>query len=210
LPSIAEYDELRRHPQPAYPQYEQVRERAQRGSRFVAPADLPRYGEVMARRGTDWCTAVLGRPVQPTIRDLSTVDARMLLIADELGLDPPLPDAVLAWRQVDARRAQQREQRAAEGERRRRERWEAARATSTVALEVRANAHGHRRGERGVLNHAVPLVDARSATRRHPSGRALCETPSRSQPLSLTDPVDEPATCVRCLNHAETLRPVGQ
>ena len=207
MPTIAEYDELRRHPRPAYPQYQAVREQAQRGGPFVDPTELARYGEVLSRRGTDWCTAVLGRPVAPALRDLSTLDARMLLVADALGLDPPLPDAVIAWRRVEAERAQRAQQAKAEQQLRRRERWERARTASQVQLEVRANAHGHQRGNRGVLNHAVPLADARSATRRHAAGRALCESASRATPLTLTAPVDEPVTCVKCLGHAQTLRP---
>jgi hypothetical protein len=92
MPTFAEIDRLRANPEPAYPEYEQVAGAARARGSLVDPAELPRMEAVVAPRGTTWCTAVLGFWMPATgLRGISVVEARMLVAADELGLDPGLP-----------------------------------------------------------------------------------------------------------------------
>ncbi|MCD9904591.1 hypothetical protein LUR56_39955 [Streptomyces sp. MT29] len=78
--------------EPEYPEYDQVRaEAARRSAGPIDPQILPKMAVVTARRGNLWCTAVLGRPFAGVAR-VPTVDAFMLLIADELELEPPVPE----------------------------------------------------------------------------------------------------------------------
>lgn len=194
---------------PTYPEYPQLWEQARRAAHgFVDPTHIRRLEEITHRRGADWCTAVLGRPFVG-LRRVSVAEAELLRLAHERGLDPPLPDEIVAARQAAADHramiAQQRRQRA---EQDRRE-WTEALGQAAVPAEVlpvRANVRGegrssHRGG--GPLHHVVPTVDLWSGPetrrRRHPAGRALCETEHRAKPLQLGEPTGEPATCVRCL-----------
>lgn len=76
----------------AYPEYEQVAAAAAAMPSTVNPAELAVMEEVACRRGPDWCTTVIGRPYSG-LEYTPLRDARMLVVADELGLDPPPP----AW-----------------------------------------------------------------------------------------------------------------
>ena len=87
-------------------------------------------------------------------------------------------------------------------------------ATCQVPVTVQPNVHGRRYGTGmgdGPLRHAVPAIDAVSGrSRRHPAGRALCETPHRARPLTLGPPAGAPATCVSCLKYTAIIRPAGE
>ena len=196
----------------AYPEYAELREEAERTCpRFVDPRGLLKDEEMRRRRGYDWCTAVLGRAYSP--RAITTVDAHMLKIADERNLDPPLPQSIL-----DARaEAQRREQKRTEQRQAYKERdvaaWADALEQCDVPVHVRPNTRGRRTPGHadgfndGPLRHAVPDVDAMSGrSRRHPVGRALCETERRAKPRELGEPTDEPVTCKGCLKLAPAIR----
>jgi hypothetical protein len=212
MPTIAELDELRRSPQVAYPEYAEIREQARRKARLpVDPREIPRMQQVIYGHTSDWCSSVLGYPFTGLGR-ISGTDADMLMIAHERGLDPLLPPWLVTWKEESAARQQLQDERREQGRARDREKWEHARAAGQAEVEVRPNVHGRRYGaswDDGPLRHAVPLADAVSARRRHPAGRALCESATRPQPLVLASPVDEPATCVNCIKYAAVIRPAG-
>jgi hypothetical protein len=201
--SIAELGELREHPIPEYPEYEQVRQEARRRSRgFVDPHNPAPGHRALLRRGTDWATGVLGFPVTPHTR-LSVLEDAMLAVADLRGITPPVPARIRQWHlHSTAYHAAQAAQ-ASQAGRRRQERSDAARAACRVPVTVRPNLNARR----NVENHFVPDVDARSGGGRlHQAGRPLCETPQRHRPRSLGDPVDAPVTCQSCLNFAPLVR----
>lgn len=198
-------------PRPTYPEYDAVEALArQLTPQFVSPANLWPDREVADRRGSDWCTAVLGRPFGFGTR--RTVHEQYLIIAaDRLDLDPPLPEWI-----AEGRRAGEEHQRhldEARGSRRERERdaWAAVLADATVELDVHLGSRP-RAWRDGELGHAVPRMDVYSGTRKvraHPRGRALCETPTRAKPLAIgesPEPDGTPATCVRCLEWAPRVR----
>ena len=63
MPTFAELTGIHAHPEPAYPEYSQLRARASAGQLAVAR----QFGTRAAIGGhsADWCTAVLGRPCGP-------------------------------------------------------------------------------------------------------------------------------------------------
>lgn len=198
--------------QPAYPEYEELAVLARQAvPAFVDVVYLRTLKEVVARRGSDWCSAVLGRAF-PSLWHTPGPEAALLLLADEKDLDPPLPEVI-----VEARRAaDQRHQDLLQARRRAREADQAAHdvavAGSPVLLEVRANTRGRRYSS--VLNEplrhlvpAVPVTSGAGGRRMHEAGRALCESARRARPLELAPASEDPATCQRCLAHASSLRP---
>lgn len=214
MPTFDELDQINRHPEPAYPDYPALREQAERVfGPFVSPQEIAEGDQVLRTRSDDWAAAVLGKPFPGSLQAISTTDARMLILAHRQDLDPPLPERLLRWRREDAQRREQDEARRRDAQRRLQQRWDEVRVQCAIPVEVRLNARGGRRtrgyGSSGHLGHVVPLTDARSPRRRHQAGRALCETSRRSTPLVLTDPVDEPATCHRCLDFARTAQPAS-
>jgi hypothetical protein len=213
VPTVADLNQIEAHPEPAYPEYAQVVALARvESGPFVDPVKFRDNEYLPARRGVDWCTAVLGRPFHG-IRQISCLEFGMLVVADRLGLDPPLPDRVRRWRiEERCRQAQLDSWRHARHVADVRA-WQQALAGCPVdvMLEVRPNVHGHRYsgGGREALRHAVPTQDALSGRARlHRAGRATCEAPGRARPLQLGEPTDEPVTCVRCLTWVPQLRPV--
>jgi hypothetical protein len=192
-------------PEPAYPEYEDVRSEARRrGGPFVNLADTDRWTEVVRRRGGDWCAAVLGKHF-PGIYSISTVDGWMLIIADERDLDPPLPARIVAARKQSREAEELRTRQARERREREQRRWDAALAAAGVEMTVRENTR--HTGVGGSLRHAAPKVELVSGrSRKHPADRGLCETPDRTNPLHLSDPVDAPANCHRCLDYMEKVR----
>jgi hypothetical protein len=194
-------------PPPDYPEYAALLAAAQQGSPFVDPARVWEPQHIADRRGWDWATAVLGRPFNG-LRSISHTEARLIELADAAGVTPPLPDWLLAERAESAAAAAELDRRRAEARQRDLDTWTAARDACPVPLEVRENTHTRVRGYLSeALRHAVPTADAVSGTRRqHPAGRALCVTAGR-RPLNLSDPVDQPATCVRCLDWTSKIRP---
>lgn len=218
MPTFAEIDQLRATPQPAYDQYAAVLAAARAQGRFADPAELPVINAIIARRGRDWCTAVLGFWMPPAgLGAISLTEARMLRAADELGLTPPLPAPVLAARAREEVQDQDRARRRQAERDDRQRRWSQALASCPVKVTVRLN---RRRSPRPgpALAHVVPDADAvswpraktpgsRPRRRDHPAGRALCERPDRARPLLLGEPVEIPATCHRCLAYTPLLHP---
>jgi hypothetical protein len=214
MPTFAELEAIRNKPEPAYPEYDQLNATARQQSRFADPARIRDYEQVIREHSRDWCSAVLGYPFPGTLHGLPIVDAELLRLAHEAGLDPPLPKRIVVWKLEDAaRRAELDEQRAATLQRDR-DRSAAALAACQVPVEKRANTRGRRLGagiNTGPLVHVVPLADAVSGrSRRHPAARALCERPGRAKPRVLGEPTDDPATCVSCLDYAPKIRTTGE
>lgn len=195
----------RPEPEPAYDLYQEVRKDAERKSRgFLGPEDLKRMYEVAERRGYDWCTAVLGHSF-PGVDRSSTVDGWTLIFADELRLDPPLPPRIVEQRKLRQESEELRTRQARERREREQRRWDAALAAAGVEMTVRENTR--HTGVGGSLRHAAPKVELVSGrSRKHPADRGLCETPDRANPLHLSDPVDAPANCHRCLDYMEKVR----
>lgn len=194
-------------PPPTYPEYAGLLDAARAASPFVDPARLWEPERIADRRGWDWATAVLGRPFNG-LRSISHTEARLIELADAAGVDPPLPEWLLAERAETTEQRRKIEQLRAEARQRDLDAWTAARDACPVPLEVRENTHARVRGNlRENLRHAVPTADAVSGTRRqHPAGRALCVTAARRS-LHLGEPTDQPATCVRCLDWTSKIRP---
>ncbi len=204
---------LNNPPAPTYSEYEQVVALArQLTPAFVDPTNLRPEQRVVRQRGNDWCTAVLGRPYGWTTR-ITVHEQYLLIAADQLDIDPVLPDWIVEGRRLAAEAETERTRWIEDARRRDREAWAAATAAATVDFDVH---HGSRARVRGALNenlrHAVPRADVYSGTRRirtHPRGRALCETPTRTKPLDISSnaaPAGTPATCVRCLDWAPKVR----
>ncbi|MFF4057691.1 hypothetical protein ACFYZ0_18280 [Streptomyces sp. NPDC001708] len=194
-------------PEPEYELYQELRHNAELRSRPpLGPDDLRRMTEVSARRGRDWCTAVLGRGF-PGIDRVSSVDGWMLVAADELNLDPPLPRRIVEEREaVEQRRKAEATLAAVKLETEKRQ-WGLLVGSAPVTLTVHENTR--HTVPNGVTRHAVPPADVVSGkARRHPAGRGLCEMPGRADPLHMGDAVDLPPNCVRCLDYAAKIRAV--
>ncbi|MEU2969066.1 hypothetical protein ABZ687_29315 [Streptomyces ardesiacus] len=197
----------RPEPEPAYDLYQEVRKDAEgRAHGPLGPQDLNRMYEVAKRRGRDWCTAVLGHSF-PGIDHSTSTDGWTLIVADELRLDPPLPDPVVRQRSLQKKAEELRAKQEQERKEREQHRWEAALAAAGVEVTVRENTR--HTGVGGSLRHATPKTDVVSGrSRKHPADRALCETPGRANPLHLSDPVNAPANCYRCLGWMGKVRPL--
>lgn len=198
---------------PPYPEYPALYERARWAApKFVSPQDLADLHRVSRAHGHDWCTAVLGRS-WAGVRSVSVVEATMLVLADQDGLNPPLPAKVLEHRAQEVARQERLAQSRRDLNELDARRWARALEGTSVDLEVRENVHGRRYGmglNTGPLRHAVPLNDVwsgpASRPRRHPAGRAVCETEGRAKPRVLSEPVQAPATCQSCLAFVPQLR----
>lgn len=204
---------LNNPPAPVYPQYPAVVALARKLTPpFVDPANLYPERPVAERRGGDWCTAVLGRPV-----DLATTltihEQYLLIAADQLEVDPPLPEWIVEGRRLSAERQRQRDEARQAMIQRDRDRWTQALATAAVEVDVHLGSRARAwTTDGGSIGHVVPRADVVSGKRRlrtHPAGRALCETPGRARPLAIGDtpePVTTPATCVNCLKWLPQVR----
>lgn len=198
-------------PRPTYPQYDTVVDLArQLTPQFVNPANLHPEHDAVKRRGDDWCTAVLGRPYTWSTR-ISIHEQYLLIAADQLDVDPPLPEWIVESRRASELRQQQLDDARAQRRQRERDAWAAALAAATVDLDVHLGSRP-RAWRDGEIGHAVPRTNVYSGTRKiriHQAGRALCETPTRPRPLAISDtpePEGTPATCVRCLEWATKVR----
>ncbi|MFG2408789.1 hypothetical protein ACGFR8_31485 [Streptomyces brevispora] len=191
-------------PEPEYPEYDQVRAKAERRSRGpLDPQKLTEMEAVADRRGNDWCTGVIGRSFGG-VAHIPCADAFMLLVADEMGLEPPVPQRIVAARrEFDERREEDRARRTERQEHARR-RWELALSTCTVKVTVHANLN---RGGRQVTSHAVTDVPVRSSRGVHAAGRALCE--HKRNPRRLGEPIPGGvATCQSCVSYVAEIRPM--
>ncbi|MGV9267396.1 hypothetical protein ACWDRR_22345 [Kitasatospora sp. NPDC003701] len=192
-------------------QITELRDRARReAGPFVNPAlvHATRYFH-----NRDWAAAVTGT-ADFSIGHWPTL--YLLHIAMQAEPEPPVTRAQLADHAAAEERVRTaetmrvlREQRTAERHRAEADEWAVAVRGCLVKVVVRENRHGRvRGGARERLRHVVPISEAASGRgRRHLAGRALCETPNRARPLQLVDePVDEPATCRRCLAYVAQIR----
>lgn len=201
-------------PRPTYPEYDEVEAEARRLSpRFVNPANLYPETDVVQRRGHDWCTAVLGRPYNGWASRVTVHEQYLLIAADQLDVDPPLPGWIVEGQQAAAAAEAERERRKEAARQRDRDAWVAALVEATVEFDVHEGSRARVRGDlHEYLGHAVPRADAYSGTRKirtHPAGRALCETPGRARPLDISDtasPEGTPTTCVNCLKWVPKVR----
>lgn len=201
------------HPAPTYPEYAQLladaTEAAAKDGRHVDPSKL--YKVQHLGRDWEWMTCVLGYVGNGLG---STLEMHMLLLADKRGIKPPLPQWLVQRRADDAAAdaAKQAARHAAEAADM--AAWQKALAGCQVEVEVLHNGHARPRGGRWEnLGHAVPKVDAvsgkSSRLRRHPAGRAACESETRAKPLDLSGGSGGPATCDRCLKWTPQLRPAN-
>lgn len=189
-------------PEPAYAEFEDVRaEASRRNTSFVSTREIERMEEVAGRRGYDWCSAVLGRGF-PGVARVPGTEAWMLIVADERGLEPPLPQRIVdSRREFDERRDDDRRRREEATEQARRQ-WDLAVASCPVQVTVHSNLK--RVGRRELL-HAVPGEPVRSKRGVHPAGRALCE--HRRNPRTLGESIDDgTATCQSCVRYVAEIR----
>jgi Asp-tRNA(Asn)/Glu-tRNA(Gln) amidotransferase A subunit family amidase len=202
------------HPAPTYPEYAQLladaTEAVRKAGHFVDPVELRRVMHL--HRSWDWKTSVLGYVGDGTATRL---EMYLLLLADERDLEPPLPQWLVDRRAADARADAERQAAYQRIEDLDQAAWEKARADCPVEVAVRRNGHARtRNGRMHQLGHVVPLVDAVSGPtdrpRRHPAGRAVCESETRARPLDLSGGTGGPATCDRCLKYTPHLRPAGE
>src|SRR5258708_38197731 len=101
--SIADLNELSVSPKVAYDGYDELRSTARRRTGgFADPADIPRMREVIARRGHDWCQSVIGKPMFGGLESITALDADMLMVADEGGLEAPMPPWLQQWKAESA------------------------------------------------------------------------------------------------------------
>lgn len=201
-------------PTPTYPEFPQVEALARQITpRTVNPANLWPEREVMFRRGDDWCTAVLARPAYPGVW-LSVHDQYLLIAADRLNIDPPLPAEIVTARHRAAEVEAAKVRRIQAAKQRDHDAWVAALQGATVDLAVYEGGRARARGALYEPNrHAVPHTDVYSGVRKvrvHPAGHALCESPTRARALELALSAEAPgipATCDRCLCWVGKVRP---
>ncbi|MFK0159166.1 hypothetical protein ACIQVK_44735 [Streptomyces sp. NPDC090493] len=193
-------------PEPAYPEYEELRQEARGRDRGpIGGQNIARMEDVVQRRGADWCTAVLGRHF-PGLRRAPSEDGFLLIVADERGLEPDLPESIVKARAAEEARRQEREEQAAAKLQAEQRRWALVIGSAPVPLTVRENTR--HTGVGGSLRHITAAVDLRSGrSRLHKAGMGLCETPDRSNPLHLGEPLEDlPPTCKRCIEYAGKVR----
>lgn len=191
---------------------QELRRRAAReAGRFVNPSIVSKPGPHFHSR--EWAEAVVGFE----LRELDWPTEYLLHIAMLTEPEPPVTPAQTAEQQQRAERARQAEAtRTDPAKRRERQdeqdaaRWREVLANCPVPVTVRENLKGSRRihGGRSIgrLRHVVPDVDAVSARRQHPAGRALCEN---TRERLLGDPTPEHATCTSCVSYTARIRPAA-
>jgi hypothetical protein len=193
-------------PEPTYPEYEDLLRTALQNVRGpIGGRTVAQMEDVVQRRGRDWCTAVLGRPF-PGLSYVPTSDGWLLLLADERGLDPALPERIVRERQAEDAQRQERAGAAAVKLEQEKRRWALIAAATSITFAVRENAR--HTGVGGSLRHVTAAVDLLSGrSRRHKAGAALCEMPGRTNPLHLGSPLENlPPTCGRCIAYAGQVR----
>jgi hypothetical protein len=205
--------EAPQHPAPTYPEYAQLltdaKEAERRDGRHVDPRKLYRLRNL--GRSWEWKTCVLGYAGDGLA---SILEMHLLLLADKRGLNPPLPQWLVEKRAADAKADAERAAALKLEEDRDQAAWDLARADCEVEVKVLRNGTARPyNGRWRNLGHVVPAVDAESGMgrrrRRHPAGRAVCESERRARPLDLSGGEGGPATCVSCLKYTPQLRPAG-
>lgn len=196
------------HPAPEYPEYKQLLADAQDAAAadgpFIDPVKVRRCKEL--RRGWEWKVSVLGHDGTQ-----SKIDMHLLLLADERDLTPPPPQWLLDARAEGERRDEANRARRKANDDADEKAWAQVREQCQVEVAVLRNGTARpRKGQLHNLGHAVPTVDAVSGrSRRHPAGRALCETEQRAKALDLSGGEGGAVTCVSCLNYAPKIRPAA-
>ena len=212
--TIAYLMQLADNPEVAYGEYDEVCAEARRRTRGpINPASLDEYRAVVAARDTDWCRAVLGHDVPPSLLGrggLPWLEMEMLRVAHERGLEPPMPPWLVQWKEESAAPQAQLDEARGQAQRRDADAWATTLATCGVPvdqLEVRPNVRSRqvRGGQRQMLRHVVPLIAVRSKRRGHQAGRALCEAQRTRRVLG--EPTDQPATCTSCLKYTAEIQP---
>ncbi len=200
-------------PPPTYPEYGDLLAAARLNApAFVDPANLYPCREVVARRGDDWVTAVLGFPFHD-LRQLTETTDQLLIEADRAGIDPPLPDWIVQGRAESARRTAEREAARQAASAREAERWAEIFGLAGPGVVLAAHAASRTRVRAAVdqyLYHAVPAAAVFSGTRKvrtHRAGHPLCETERRASPILIAaSPSQRPVTCRRCLHWVPQVR----
>lgn len=205
---VADLDALADAPEPAYPEYQLIRQMAHH-HRFVTRADIEAARDALAAHDARWVWAVLGYAAPTAIDVLPATEAHMLAEAHRLGLDPPLNATLAAWTAASDAARTARDAARAEARRTAQARYGVALSTCMVPVDAAVNVNSRRRGTRheAALVHAIPAVTAMSGTaRRHLSGRGLCETAFKGRVMR-TAPSGGPVTCMSCLAYMTTIRP---
>jgi hypothetical protein len=181
---------IRQSPEPEYPEYGELRAAAdRRAGPFVDPVDVHhRIPALVDRRGHDWVRAVLGRGYGGPAA-LYGSDMELLKLADERGLDPPLPAHIVAARAAARAREEEEERRRAELIRLRDAEWDALREALPVRVDVYHNYTSHRHYDGYVqgVDHIVVKEELHVGRLHRDKGRPLCWTPSRADDLVVFD-----------------------
>lgn len=182
---------------PDYPEYADLRAAAELSVRadggFVDPAKLGR--EQNLGRGHDWRISVLGHSSRTTL-----VELHMLLIADERGIEPPLPEWLAAHRaerqaKRDAEQAAYAAQIAAlEAE------WAALWKALPVPVTVAYNYSGPNHYEtwtQGAV-HILVSEDLNVGRLHRPKRSALCSVPSNRGHQDFAHDISDNDRCPSC------------
>lgn len=194
---------------PTYPEYEELLAAAEAAYRadggFVNPAKIRDYDSL--DRSHDWFVAVLGHG--GNLSSCTTVEMHLALIADQRGINPPLP----AWL-TEQRAAQKAEQDAKDAAYRERQRllnteWDALKSALPVNVVAAYNYSGPRHEEyyQSGANHILLRADLTVGRLVRRAGDALCTTPSSARHQIFVDPGEEGGwpSCKTCLRTAARL-----
>lgn len=202
---------------PNFPQYPALLAAAQARHRkaggFVNPAQVYAVDEIECRRGSDWVMSILGRRYGGA-RTITLVELHLVMVADEHGVCPPLPAAVLEARARHERETAAKEAAAAALEASLEAEWRTLQAAMPVAVAAVHNYKSARHCENGYVqgsDHIVVQEDLMHGRLRRRKGQALCENPSYAKNLMLAFPDGDSdgstrrPTCVRCIRSACTI-----
>lgn len=195
-------------PPPTYPEWPDLLDEASaRARRPVDPAGIYKLEETIDRRGNDWCTAVLGY-AYPGLRYISHTHAEVLRVADERGIEPPLPRYITEGRERERLRREAVAKMAADRQNARNAEWTALAGALPVPAVVLHNYESHRHYDGYVqgVDHIVLLEDLRVGRLARARGEALCETPSNAKNLDFpefpTPDQDRRPSCKTCIRTA--------
>lgn len=187
-----------------YPEYESLTARAAASVRadggLVDPAKL-RKVERLARP-QDWRLAVLGHADRPSL-----IEMHLLLLADEAGVNPPLPADIIEQRAVIEARRRADNDAAATRRRTISAEWSALVKALPVPVGVAYNYSGPNHLENWTqgADHVILRADLTAGRLHRKAGQALCTTPS-TDGHQLFDEPDEPdqrtPTCKACIRIA--------
>lgn len=205
--------------EPSYREYEGLKQRAQAAMRAqghtVNPADIPRLERMIAERGDDWATAVIGRQYWG-LRSVSTLEAKMLDLADREGLTPPLPADIAAFRAECRQREEEKEQAVKKRRAAKDSEWDAIFKAMPVTVAVAHNYESHRHCESGFVqggDHIIVQEELKAGRLKREKYTSLCETPSYRHNLHFPFPEGDGGyrlpTCKKCIRTASKLTKQG-